>query len=351
MTGDQLGEFTGFRKFDHVERGKHRAVDDICRGTTHVFPKLDGSNGSVWAEVEQKLSGEKIVVQCGSRNNTLSINKDNAGFHAYIKGDSDVAENIRLFVLANPNLILYGEWLVPHTIKNYVADAWRKFYIFDIFDRNLGLYLDWTHAQAMLANAGISSIIPSVVIENPTGPELDALTEKMSCFLCEEGTVGEGIVVKNYGWRNIFDRQPWMKILADGFRDKAKRPAIGVGEDATEIEIEISNALVDQHLVDKEFAKGVLRLADNMKVTIMDESVVDKMAPVDGVTYVGSESFVAEHRGKVIGILLAQVFNDVIEDRLTARVLKKFGYPTINFRSFRSVITTRVKLLKPELFS
>ena len=342
MTGDQLGEIDtlGFRKFDHVERGKHRAVDDICRGTTHIFPKLDGTNGSVWAEVEQKLSGEKLTVQCGSRNRTLSAAKDNAGFHAFINGEDTQAHAIRAFVRAQPHLILYGEWLVPHTIKNYVADAWRKFYIFDIFDRTLGRYLNWSDAQVMLANAGITTYLPCAIVENPTGPELDALTEKLGSYLCEPGSVGEGIVVKNYGWTNVFDRQPWMKILADGFRDKAKRPAIGVGENATEIEI--SNALVDQHLVDKEFAKGVLRLMESMKV---------ELGPIGPEREAAYASFVEEHRGKVIGILLAQVFNDVIDDRLTARALKKFGYPTINFRNFRSVITKRVKLLKPELFA
>ena len=333
MSGDQLGEYatTGFRKFDHVERGKHRGVDGIARGTCHVFPKLDGTNGHVWAEEAGVDAGIGYVVKCGSRNNVLSETKDNAGFHAYINGDSDVAENLRLFVLAHPDLILYGEWLVPHTIKGYQDDAWRKFYVFDVFSRTAEAYVSYDIYYDQLVEAGID-VLPAVVMTNPAGPELDELAA-VNAYLCKPGEFGEGIVLKNYGWRNLFDRQPWMKVLRDGFMDKKAKPAKGADYGAQESEI--AEALVDGHLVEKEFAKGVVRLAESMKVHLD----------------INTDGFVEEHRGKVIGILLAQVFNDVIDDGLTARALKKFGFPTVDFRVLRAAVTRRVKELKPELFS
>ena len=340
MNGDQLGEIAtdGFRRFDHVERGKHRAVDGICLGEVWVFPKLDGTNASVWAEEIPKLSGTSYIVRVGSRSRTLSEGSDNAGFYAYIHGDSDTACNLRLFALAHPQLVLYGEWLVPHTIKGYRDDAWRKFYVFDVFDREAGAYVDFLTYRPMLREAGVD-FLPATRMTNPTGPELDEMAAKQS-YLCKDGEFGEGIVVKNYGWRNLFDRQPWMKVLRDGFMNKKVIKSQGADHGATEAEI--AEALVDGHLVDKEYAKGINRLAESMKVVF------------DPNAFIGLnqfEAFVEEHRGKIIGILLAQVFNCVIDEELTARVLKKFGYPTVDFRVLRYAVTRRVKLLKPELFS
>ena len=341
MTGDQLGEIAtdGFRKFDHVERGKHRAVDGICLGECWVFPKLDGSNASVWAEiVPNDTVGEVVVVRCGSRNRTLSEGSDNAGFHAYVHADTEAGVSLREFVRSNPNLILYGEWLVPHTIKGYRDDAWRKFYVFDVFDREAGAYVDFLTYRPMLEEAGVD-YLPATRMHNPTGSELDEMAARQS-YLCKDGEFGEGIVVKNYGWRNLFDRQPWMKVLRDGFMNKKAIKSQGADHGAEEIEI--SNALVDQHLVDKEFAKGVLRLMESMKV---------ELGPIGPEREAAYASFVEEHRGKIIGILLAQVFNCVIDEELTARALKKFGYPTVDFRVLRAAVTRRVKTLKPELFA
>ncbi len=347
MSGDQLGEYTdnvSFRKFDHVERGKHRAVDGICQGTCFIFPKLDGTNGSVWAEFlpfspASGLGGfEKLTVRVGSRNRILRPESDNAGFHAFVKGESDEAERLRMLVLKNPSYVFYGEWLVPHTIQCYKKDAWRKFYIFDVFDREAGAYIEYNTYRHALDNAGVP-FIPAIRVENPTGPELDEIVAKQD-YLCKPGEFGEGIVVKNYGWRNQFDRQPWMKVLRDGFMDKKGRPA--VGSDAGATEEMIAEALVDGHLVEKEFNKGLLRLAESMKV-VFEGAAHDNYIPRD--------HFVEAHRGKVIGILLAQVFNSVIDEEFTARRLKKFGYPTVDFRVLRGAVTRRVKELKPELFS
>ena len=116
-----------FRKYDHLERARHRNVHGVLEGKVHVFPKLDGTNASVWSD--------GFEVFAGSRNRQLSADADNAGFHAWVHSDDPVAKRLRDFVIANPGLVLYGEWLVPHTLKTYREEAWRKFWIFDVYDR------------------------------------------------------------------------------------------------------------------------------------------------------------------------------------------------------------------------
>ena len=46
--------------------------------------------------------------------------------------------NIEAFLIEYPYLRLYGESLVPHSIKDYREDAWRKFYVFDVYDMENG---------------------------------------------------------------------------------------------------------------------------------------------------------------------------------------------------------------------
>jgi hypothetical protein len=48
-----------FRKYMHIEPIYSEEVKDIYSGTCYVFPKLDGSNGSVWLEHDE--SGECVV--------------------------------------------------------------------------------------------------------------------------------------------------------------------------------------------------------------------------------------------------------------------------------------------------
>ncbi len=329
-----------FRKFDHVERSGKREVDGILDGVVHVFPKLDGTNGSVWAEqTSSVVGGGTFKVMAGSRNRVLSVNNDNHGFASYVWGDSDTAEKLRDYVVANPSLILYGEWLIPNTIKGYKDAAWRRFYVFDVYSRSRECYMSYDNYANQLHEAGID-YIPAIALDKPSMSELDDYAATLT-YLMNPGQFGEGIVVKRYDWSNMFKRQPWLKVLRPGFAtNRAPKPA--VTEDA------IAAELVDGHLVEKEYAKGILRLAESLKVTFPEvggfkdvlSSVVDEFR----------DAFVEEHRSKVIGILLAQVFNDVIDDRLTARELKKFGYPTVNFRTLRAAVTRRVKELKPDLF-
>ena len=334
VTAEEEASMSTFRKFDHVARSSHREVDGICDGTVHVFPKLDGTNGSVWAEqLSSVVGGGTFEVKVGSRNRVLSEGRDNHGFRSYVMDPLlETPTAIREFVITNPSLILYGEWLIPNSIKGYGDGAWRKFYVFDVYSRSRECYLEYDIYSNQLEEAGID-YIPAYVMENPQVRELGDLAAT-SVYLMKPGEFGEGIVVKNYAWRNFFGRQPWMKMLRPGFATKAKAPK-------GDVEVEIAEALVDGHLVEKEFAKGIGRLTNSMGVEFGQEDCHES----------AQAAFVEEHRSKVIGILLAQVFNDVIDDGLTARSLKKFGYPTVNFRTLRSAVTRRVKELKPELFS
>jgi hypothetical protein len=109
-----------FLKYQHIERFGTDEVDGIELGECYVFPKIDGTNGSVWLD-----SG---VIKGGSRNRELSLDSDNQGFYVQMVND----QNIKDYLTKHPTHRLYGEYLIPHSLRTYRDDAWRKFYVFDV---------------------------------------------------------------------------------------------------------------------------------------------------------------------------------------------------------------------------
>lgn len=71
-----------FVKYPHLERFGNSEVEGIEVGITHVFPKLDGTNASLWLEDND--------ICAGSRNRVLSKESDNAGFLDFYKQCSTI---------------------------------------------------------------------------------------------------------------------------------------------------------------------------------------------------------------------------------------------------------------------
>lgn len=61
-----------FRKYQHIERLNNSLNKSYLIGDCYVFPKIDGTNSSVWLE-----NGK---LKAGSRNRELSLDNDNANF-------------------------------------------------------------------------------------------------------------------------------------------------------------------------------------------------------------------------------------------------------------------------------
>ena len=145
-----------FRKYQHVERYGNKEVKGIELGTTHIFSKLDGANGSIWMEDDGDL-------HTGSRTREVHLGSDNAGFCAYVLSHDHMYQPM---LDRFPKLRLYGEWLVPHTLKTYEDTAWRKFYVFDVFNDTNEEYLPYTEYQPLLEEFGIDYVPPIAVIKN-----------------------------------------------------------------------------------------------------------------------------------------------------------------------------------------
>ena len=293
-----------FIKYQHLERYGNTEVEGIEVGTCYVFPKLDGTNGSVWYD-----NG----IKAGSRNRELALDNDNAGFLNAMAFDDAVWNVIR----DNPDFILYGEWLVPHTLKTYNDDAWRKFYVFDVYDRSKERLLSYDEYSEVLVAAGINVIAPIAIIKNGS---IDHFTECLSKahYLVKDGEgAGEGVVIKNYDYTNKYGRQTWAKIVGNEFKAKHHlamgAPVIG-GEI---VEEKIVAKYVTQALVDKVVAK-----------------ITNEME--------GWSS-------KYIPRLIHTVYYDVVTEE-TWNFVKEFKNPKVDFKVLSHYVTAKIKELKKELF-
>lgn len=296
-----------FKKYMHIERYGKAEVEGIEIGQCYIFPKLDGTNASVWLD-------DDGAIKCGSRNRELTLDDDNAGFCKWVDDNFD---HFTKFFKERPDLRLYGEWLVPHTLKTYNEDAWRKFYIFDVYDERTKSYCTYEYYQPILEEWNFDYIPPICIINNTNYDQLVKQLDQ-NVFLIEDGKgVGEGIVIKNYNFINKFGRQCFAKLIKNTFKEKFMKGKPTVKNGNLLVEEAIVNRYVTKELVDKEFAK----------IVNANEGWSSKYIPR----------------------LLNTVYHClVVEDLWDA--LKHFKRPTINFKLLATFTTNKVKELKSELF-
>lgn len=298
-----------FRKYQHIERFGTTEVEGIEIGTCYVFPKIDGTNSSVWLN--------DGVVCAGSRNRQLTLDKDNAGFYAAISKD----ERIKSYLEKHPTHRLFGEWLVPHSLKTYRDDAWRKFYVFDVCvdaDNETGLeYLPYEIYQPLISEFDLDYLAPLKIIKNGRLDDFIKILNENN-FLIKDGSgVGEGVVIKNYDYYNKYKRQTWAKIVTSEFREKHHKEMGAPVKENRLVEDDIVDAFVTEAFVEKEYAK------------IVNEN--------DGWT------------SKLIPQLLSRVYHELICEEMW-NILKKFKNPVIDFKALNTLTIAQVKMVKPDIF-
>jgi len=311
-----------FRKYEHLERLDHRNVDGLLAGKVHVFPKLDGTNASVW------FDGEKVC--CGSRNRVLSPDSDNAGFAKWLESDTAEARALREYVVGRP-LILYGEWLVPHTLKTYRQEAWKRFWIFDVFDIDAGRYHSYDD-YCTLDRHGLDVVQCLGAINSPTDEQLQRLVETNTFLIAEGAGVGEGIVLKNYDWWQ--PHATWAKLVTNDFKEKNRRVFGHANNGSASIEAEIAEQFVTPFLVNKTRAK--------VAVEIANEEGADPA--------LGNLGIETAHRQRFIPHFLGLVWHELVSEEMWA-ILKRHKSATINFKRLQAEVVRVTKSLAQDLFA
>lgn len=297
-----------FDKYQHVEKLQTDDTAGIEIGEVFVFPKLDGTNASLWVDENENL-------HAGSRKRHLSDNDDNAGFLAWAKKQDNLID----FFAANPEKRLYGEWLVKHTFKNYREDAMRKFYVFDVcyYDGEEKKYTKYFEYKELLETHGIDYIPAICILENPSIDQMYATLDKNTFLVIDGKGSGEGVVLKNYDYKNKYGRQAWAKIITSEFKErhcKTMGPSIVKGK--TEFEDRIVDEFCTVAFIQKEF-----------------------------------EKLKTEHgwNSKMIPRLLSVIYHELIKEE-SWNFVKKYKFPVIDFSLLNRKVTHKIKQTLPELF-
>lgn len=298
-----------FKKYTHIERLGTIETEGILEGDCYIFPKIDGTNASIWMGDE--------YIECGSRRRKLTLTDDNRGFWQYVHQHSEFND----FFNKYPDLKLYGEWLVPHTIRQYEDFAWRNFYVFDV--EKDGKYMSYDEYHPILQEMNITHIPLMAKIHNPTMEQLKNLLNLNSYLIDTNKTgdgIGEGIVIKNYDFINKDGDPCFAKIVRSEFhqrhntvRKRAKSRNVN-----NELEVEIADTYCTEAFVRKEHAK-----------------IIDKNG--------GWSS-------KMIPQLLGTVYHEVINEDIW-HIIKNYKNPTINFKELQRQIQNKTKERLPEVFA
>lgn len=285
------------QKYQHIERYGYDKIKELTHGECYIFPKIDGTNGSIWFE-----DGE---VRCGSRNRILtSAENDNQGFWLWVQQQ----DNIKEYILSHKDNILYGEWLVPHTIQSYRDEAWRKFYVFDVRNKYTGEYIHYDLYKCDLDLYNIEYIKPMCVIDCPTKEQLYSKLE-LNDYLMRDGYIGEGIVIKNYRFKTM-GKQTWGKIVRTEFKDKHRDMSDVSIQSGLSIESKVIDKFVTNALCEKEMAK------------------------------IRNETGTFENRD--MPRLLSTIFYCIITEDMWD-ILKKFKNPTIDFAKLKYYCNNKVR--------
>ena len=297
-----------FIKYQHIERFGTPEVEGIELGTCYVFPKLDGTNASVWMDDNGNICA-------GSRNRQLTLDQDNAGFYAHVIED----EKYRKYFYWNPKNILYGEWLVPHSLKTYQDHAWRRFYVFDVLEEISEVnhkYVPYPDYATHVAACDIDYIPALAICKNPSPEQLYGILEKNQYLIQDGKGAGEGIVIKNYDFVNKYGRMTWAKIVRSEFKDlNSKKMGASVIKGETIVEDRIVEKYCTEALVEKEYEKIAL----------------------DGWT------------AKSTPRLFETVFYSIVNEE-SWNIVKEFNKPKIDYKLLYAKVIQKIKQVKRELF-
>lgn len=293
-----------YKRYQHIEKLGTTEVEGILDGEVSLFYKVDGTNSCIFLKEDNTLG-------FGSRTRELTLDNDNGGFYASMLLNKEEYNKYLNYLQSNPNHIIYGEWLIPHTIKRYKADAWKKLYVFDIYDAEYDIYIPYDTYKNTLAQYDITYIPAIVTLANPTFEDIKKYLDDTGNYLIENG-LGEGIVIKNYNYRNKYGRITWAKILTEDFYKNKKelKTKNYINKEEVPVEFSIVKMFVTPEFVQKEFSK------------FKDDK--------------------GEFNSKHIFEFLNRTFLEFYKDNWEL-IFKKFKFPTINFKVLKRLVEEEIK--------
>ena len=294
-----------------IERMKPAFVDGFDVGDKIVIQeKIDGANFSI------RYDQETNTVKAFSRKQELSF--DNT-----LRGAWNWAQSLDVEVIKEAlgeNLILFGEWLVPHSCK-YPEERYKKAYFYDVYNTDTACYLEQDKVKEIVKGLGLIYVPVFYVGEFTSWDDVRSYVGKTELG----GEYGEGVVVKNQTkLNNPNTRLPfYTKIVGEKFcetqerkhkpvdlekvAERERQQAI-VSTIVTKARVEkIINKLVDEGIIPEDWgAKEMGAIARNLGKEVYYDCCKEEKDTVDAV---------GENFGKYSASIAMKLAREVLSDR------------------------------------
>lgn len=189
-----------YKKYPKIHRLGKEETDGLLEHEVIVQEKVDGANCSIfWLDDK---------VRCGTKSRMLPEDESFRGLQEAVNANAKLAD----FLKANPHLILYGEWLVRHTLV-YPETAYGKVYLFDIYD---------TEAKVWQPQEVVEGLASQLDLMYPHVFATGTMTEEQIKEFVGKSNIapaGEGVVLKALSFTNKFGDHCYAKIVTQGFME------------------------------------------------------------------------------------------------------------------------------------
>lgn len=196
------------KKYIDIERLKPKNVDGFEVGDYIVVQeKIDGANFSI------RYDKEDNSIKSFSRRKILDSENNLRGAWNWSQTlDVELVKSV-----LGDNLILFMEWLVPHTVV-YPKERYYKVYCYDIFDTVAEQYLSQNDVEEKVKALSLIYVPIFYKGKFTSWNDLNKFVGRTELG----GEYGEGIVVKNQTkLNNPNTKEPfYVKIVCDKFAEK-----------------------------------------------------------------------------------------------------------------------------------
>lgn len=288
------------KKYMSVVRLGHKTTENVLQPGDPIIiqEKLDGANGSF------KLEEGEIVAF--SRNERLTEQNNLQGFYEWTQTLD--ANQLR------SDVVYFGEWLTKHKI-NY-GDLTKQFFLFDLYDIEKENYIHFTEVKKEAERLGLNLIPVFYEGEYQSLEHLESFIGQTALSVKK----GEGIVVKNVDYQDVYGKQLFVKLVIDAFKE-VQRIKKTRDPNFQSAEIEAVQSVLTRARVEKWVYKlideGVLQANFGMQDMAM---ILKQITPriVDDIVQEEGEqiaSFDLKEIRKVIGKQLPLLIKEVIESK------------------------------------
>lgn len=280
------------KKYVDIERLKDKYATAFTVGEhITITEKVDGANAAVAVDFDNTIAAF-------SRRNRLTMANTLQGFWEFVQGLNPQ----KLIDALGQRYILFGEWLVKHTIR-YPDTAYKQFYVFDIWDKEIEQYTPWEFTLNVAKQLDLKTV---PLFYNGKFKSWDDIYSYVGKTQLDAEPTGEGVVVKSQDrLDNKFSGTPaYVKIVAKEFSEVHQSKVHEVNPEklaAREAALEATKIIVTKRRVDK----------------ILQKFVEDEVIPYDW----------DEHNlGQIAKILPKACYEDCVkEEPETVKSIENFG--------------------------